>query len=51
MVSKTATEQHSANVPVIDPSDDTEQCVLALTRDDFPATAARLDGAARGPDS
>jgi Bacterial capsule synthesis protein PGA_cap len=43
-----STAQHDSNVPAADPTDDAEQRVLALTRSDFPETAARLD-AARPP--
>jgi hypothetical protein len=42
-----STAQHDGNVPALDPSDDAEQHVLALTRSDFPQTAARLDAALR----
>lgn len=38
-----STAQHDSNVPAADPTDDAEQRVLALTRSDFPETAARLD--------
>jgi len=40
-----STDQHDGNVPGLDPTDDAEQHMLALTRDDFPETAAKLDAA------
>ena len=43
-----STDQHAGNGPVLDPANDAEQHMLALTRSDFPATAKRLDSAARG---
>jgi len=45
-----STAQHDGNVPALDPSDDAEQHVLALTRSDFPQTAAWLDAALRESD-
>ena len=43
-----STEQHDGGAPAIDPSNDAEERVLALTRADFPDTAAQLDTAQRG---
>lgn len=43
-----STEQHSTNAPAGDPSDEAERHVLALTRTDFPDTAALLDAAQHG---
>jgi len=40
-----STSQHDGDVPASDPTDDAEQHMLALTRDDFPETAAKLDAA------
>ena len=43
-----STEQHEMGVPRPDPEGDAERRILALTRADFPETAARLDKAQRG---
>ncbi|HTW36285.1 MAG TPA: CapA family protein [Rhizomicrobium sp.] len=40
-----STTQHDGNAPAIDPTDDAGQRMLALTRDDFPESAARLEAA------
>ena len=44
-----STDQHDGNVPALDATDDAARQMLDLTRTDFPATAARLDKALRGP--
>ncbi len=42
-----STEQRGFGVPRLDPAKDAEHAMLALTRADFPATAAMLDSAER----
>jgi hypothetical protein len=45
-----STEQRDTGLPALDPSDDASRRILALTRDDFPATAAVLAPAEHGGD-
>jgi len=43
-----STEQRETGLPLLDPSDDAARRVLALTREDFPATAAALAAGEHG---